>query len=244
LKLKLYDSFTIENVLTTENLNTLGDSGQVTFDVAQQGAALISPSLSEFDSILPDTPERTDQIIFLTDDYKVRQCSRCQPQSVLPKELFELTILNLYGPQAGGQVSQFYMESYSFSELEQMLNGESGTNDIENDLRSAAWIVITMLDVNENRPESLALERFLSERPDLTRDKRIIVFAANAPNYLDATDISKLTAYFGLFSKSPPFIDIAARLLFKEIAIPSGSLPARKASSASLLALNSCSVGS
>jgi len=225
LKLKLYDSFTIENVLTTENLNTLGDSGQVTFDVAQQGAALISPSLSEFDSILPDTPERTDQIIFLTDDYKVRQCSRCQPQSVLPKELFELTILNLYGPQAGGQVSQFYMESYSFSELEQMLNGESGTNDIENDLRSAAWIVITMLDVNENRPESLALERFLSERPDLTRDKRIIVFAANAPNYLDATDISKLTAYFGLFSKSPPFIDIAARLLFKEIAIPSGSLP-------------------
>jgi beta-N-acetylhexosaminidase len=225
LKLGLYDSFSLDYVLTSGEINTLGNSEQITFDVAQQGATLISPELSEFDSILPDTPERTDRIVFLTDDYPIRQCSRCQVQSVLGVEALELTILNLYGPQAGGRVSQFYMESYTFLDLQDMLNGIEGTNTIESDIRSATWIVVTMLDVTDDRPESQAFNRFLSERPDLTRNKRIIVFAANSPNYLDATDISKLTAYFGLFSKAPPFIEVAARLLFKEIAIPNGALP-------------------
>ena len=225
LKLNIYGTFDLDKVLTPGELNNLGKSEQITFDVAQQGATLISPELSEFDSILPDTPERTDRIVFLTDDYPVRQCSRCQVQSVLGPEALELTILNLYGPQAGGRVSQFYMESYTFLELQNMLNSAEGSNSIESDLRSATWIVVTMLDVTDKRPESQAFNRFLSERPDLTRNKRIIVFAANSPNYLDATDISKLTAYFGLFSKTSPFIEIAARLLFKEIAIPNGALP-------------------
>ncbi len=38
-----------------------------------------------------------------------------------------------------------------------------------------------------------------------------------APYYLDATNISKLTAYYGLYSKVSPFIDAAAYLLFGEL---------------------------
>ena len=56
------------------------------------------------------------------------------------------------------------------------------------------------------------------------RDKRIVVFAFNAPYFLDATDISKLTAYYCLYSKSAPFVEVAARLLFRELS-PAGSLP-------------------
>jgi len=68
------------------------------------------------------------------------------------------------------------------------------------------------------------VRRFLSERSDLIRNKHVIGFAFNAPYYLDATDISKLTAYYGIYGKTAPFIDIAARVLFQEL-IPRGSLP-------------------
>lgn len=81
-----------------------------------------------------------------------------------------------------------------------------------------------MLDVQRELPSSLALNRFLAERPSLFQQKKLIVFAMNAPYYLDATNISKLTAYYGLYSKSDSFIDVAARLLFRELR-PQGSLP-------------------
>ncbi len=225
LKFRVYGSFTLNNVLTSGNLDDVGTSEQITFEVAQQGAALISPSLGELDNVLPDTPARDDHIVFVTDDYAVQQCAECPEQSVLPADTLKQAVIRLYGPEAGGQVMQYYLRSYTFAQLEAMLDHEFGSRAIENDLHNARWIVFTMLDVSEKRSVSQSLLRFLSERPDLIKDKRVIVFAANAPNYLDATDISKLTAYFGLFSKAPPFMDVAARLLFKEIAIPLGSLP-------------------
>jgi beta-N-acetylhexosaminidase len=67
-------------------------------------------------------------------------------------------------------------------------------------------------------------KQFLSERPDLFQQKRLIVFALTAPYYLDATNISKLTAYYSLYSKVQPFIDAAAYLLFGELRA-SGSAP-------------------
>jgi beta-N-acetylhexosaminidase len=40
---------------------------------------------------------------------------------------------------------------------------------------------------------------------------------------LDTTDISKLTAYFGVYSKTPPFVDAAARALFQELPLRGAS---------------------
>jgi len=45
----------------------------------------------------------------------------------------------------------------------------------------------------------------------------VILFSFTAPYYLDPTDISKLTAYYALYSKQPAFVEVAARLLFQEI---------------------------
>jgi beta-N-acetylhexosaminidase len=95
---------------------------------------------------------------------------------------------------------------------------------MEKDLRRANWQVFSLLDVNNRNSESRALVRFLDERPDLFQQKRLVTFAFNAPYYLDPTDISKLSAYYGLYSKGPSFFDVAARLLFKELQ-PAGSLP-------------------
>jgi len=225
LKYNLYDGFNIDQVITSENLSTLGASSQITYDVAQHGVTLISPSITELDSVLPNIPGRNDFVVYFTDDYSVKQCDDCPEQSVLSKDALARAVINLYGPQSGGLVSQYYQRSYSFSQLMDFLNWESETGAIINDLNRTNWIVFVMQDISEERPNSTAIKRFLSERPDLYADKKIVVFSTNAPNFLDSTDISKLTAYYGLFSKSPPYIDIASRILFKEISNPLGSLP-------------------
>jgi beta-N-acetylhexosaminidase len=104
------------------------------------------------------------------------------------------------------------------------LNAGTGVLQIENDLRQAHYIVFSMLDSNSSLPASQALKLFLARRPDLLPQKRIILFAFNAPYFLDATDISKLTAYYALYTKTPKAIETAARLLSQEIRA-TGSLP-------------------
>jgi beta-N-acetylhexosaminidase len=227
LKYRLYGLFTLDQVLNRGPLSRIGtsESRQVVFEVAQRSATLINPPREELENLLPSPPGFYDRIVFITDLYTAKQCSECPVQNIPAIDSLEQSVLSLYGPNAGGQVSQFYLQSYSSTQLTQMLNGEESDGDIEQALRQANWIVFTILDINANRPESLALQRFLAERPDLLPGKNIIAFAANAPYYLDSTNISKLTAYFGIFSKIPPFMDVAARLLFKEITAPEGDLP-------------------
>lgn len=226
LKYKLYTFFTLNHVLATGiDLSEIGTSEQVTFKVASQGATLIHPPLDEIDSVIPNIPSLSERIVIITDYYQVRQCSECPEQDVIPYNALEQAILDQYGPSSGGQVLPYNIISHTFREIEGLLNGEAGTGQIESNLRRAHWIIFVMLDINPERPTSLTLRRFLFERPDMTRQKRVVTFAANAPYYLDATDISKLDAYYGLFGKVQPFMDVAARLLFKEIPVPRGSLP-------------------
>ncbi len=92
---------------------------------------------------------------------------------------------------------------------------------VQETLRSTDWIIFAMLD---GAPESRALKNFLAARPDIVRDTQVIVFAYNAPYYLDTTEISKLTAYYGVYSKTDPFIDASVRALFQESPL-SGAAP-------------------
>lgn len=85
---------------------------------------------------------------------------------------------------------------------------------VQQSLLTADWIIFGMLDQGGN---ATALTNFLAERPDLVRNNQVIVFAFNAPYYLDTTQISQLTAYIGVYSKSDMFIDAAIRVLFQEI---------------------------
>jgi len=50
------------------------------------------------------------------------------------------------------------------------------------------------------------------------------VFALNSPYYLDTTEINKLSAYFGLYSKTEPHLEVAVRTLFGEMS-PQGAAP-------------------
>jgi len=222
LKYRLYNSrFTLNQTLPqTENNAALAQSSQVSFEIARQAATLISPAASDLDTTIPQT---RDKIVILTDTRTAQQCSQCRLFNTIPVNALEQAIVRLYG-QDGGPVLPTNLLSYSFSELDQMLDAGSGQLQIENDIRQAQWLVFLIQDVNANYPASFVLRRFLDERPDLLQGRRIVVFAMNAPYFLGGTDISKLTAYYSLYSRSSQFIDSAARLLFQEILAP-GRLP-------------------
>ncbi len=87
---------------------------------------------------------------------------------------------------------------------------------VQSALQSAEWVIFATLDSSEDRPQTTVLRRFLAQRPDVVRDKRTIVFAYSAPYYLDTTEVSKLTAYYGVYSKIDAFIDTSVRTLFQE----------------------------
>jgi beta-N-acetylhexosaminidase len=224
LKYRLYgNTFTLTGTLKDPaGLNQLGNSSQVSTDTARQSATLISPSVDELNDAFPSPPSRNEKIVFITDSRTYQQCTNCRQENIPKVTALADAVLRFYS--ATGQVLLSNLTSYSFIDLQDMLNAGTGVLQIENDLRQARWIVFAMQDVTAAVPSSYALRNFLDQRPDLYQQKNLIVFALSAPYYLDATDVSKLTAYYGLYSRSDKFIEVAARLLFKEIQ-PVGSLP-------------------
>jgi beta-N-acetylhexosaminidase len=224
LKLKIYNNtFSVAATLpNSDALNSIGLSSRVTFNIAQQAASLISPSPDELNIAIPSPPARNDHIVFISDTRVFQQCSTCRQQYSIDVDAFKNAVIRLYS--GSGQVIPSNLGSYTFQDLSDMLNAGTGLLQIENDLRGAEWIVFAMDSVSSDVPVSQALRQFLDLRPDLIQGKHLIVFALSEPYALDATDISKLSAYYALYSRSSSFIEIAARILFHEIQ-PFGHLP-------------------
>lgn len=221
-KFKLYESFSIVNVVpSTLDLDTIGTSTDVAFEVARNSATLVSPSLQDFSTVLPNPPQANEQIVFLTDTTVTRQCSTCPEFSSLAVDALQQASLQLYGPQSGNLTSDFRLTSYSLQNLQSLLD-DLKPEFIEEDINQADWVVISITDASLGQPA--LVRRFITERPDLLRNKRVIVFSFDAPYYFDATDISKFTAYYALYSKQPQFVEVAARLLFQELT-PTGASP-------------------
>lgn len=217
-KLQLFERFQVSNVLTpTAALAEIGQSQQTVFEVARNSATLISPNLQELASIIPSPPTVRDRLVFITDTVEYTQCSECQPDSLLSFTALQDAVVRLYGPTAGGQVSEARLDSYTFDDLDALLGGVE-LETMEFEINRATWVVLALSGASRGQPELVS--RFLSERQDLLREKRIVLFSFTAPYYLDATDISKLSAYYGLYSKQPAFIDVAARLLYQELTPP------------------------
>jgi beta-N-acetylhexosaminidase len=225
IKYRLYGDFGLGAITPPETgLAQLGQSDAITAEVARQSATLVSPDKVDLETALPSPPVVGDHIVFLTDARPERQCSTCVDEPMLAPDSLQNAILRLYGSQAGGQVLSGRLISYPLDSLSGILAGGTGNQELEDSLSQTDWVIINMLDADPGQPQTTLLHRFISERQDLLRNKHIVVFAFNAPYYLDATDISKVTAYYCLYSKSPPFVEVAARLLFRELS-PSGTLP-------------------
>ena len=218
LKFKLYPNFTLGEVIpSASQLDQIGQGDQVVFEVARDAATLISPSQAELDDQAPDPPNQNDRIVFISDARQVQSCQNCPVATPLRVNAIEESVLRRYGPNTGSQVSSRNLASYTLADLQELLDTNSEDLPILDSLRRAHWVVFAMLNASNNYPSYQTLSQFLAERPDLFLQKRVIVFAFNAPYYLDATNITKLTAYYGLYSKTPQFIDLASYLLFGEI---------------------------
>jgi len=215
LKFRVYNYFSIGNTVPgEEGLASIGGSQQVMFDIARNSATLVDPEPQDLQIVLPSPPNLADRLIFLTDTRLVKQCSFCPEKPVMAVDEFQQAVLRSYGPGAGGQVTSSHLSSYSFLDLLNLMDNNDGQL-LESDLGGADWIIISLLDSSENQPQ--VIRRFLSEWQDLLRNKRVILFAFSAPYYLDATDISKLEAYFGMYSITPASVEVAARLLYQEL---------------------------
>ncbi|MBL8101008.1 MAG: hypothetical protein JNM02_00625 [Anaerolineales bacterium] len=222
-KMGLYGNFVFSNVVNNgDQLPDLGSDIAVTFAVARNSATLISPSLSDLTSVIPLPPQPNERLVFLTDTVNVKQCADCTPQPLFAVDALESVILQLYGPQSGNQTEGFRLTSYSLENLQALLDKPEDSQFMIEDIDRTDWIVISVTDASVGQPALIS--RFLRERPDLLRDKNVILFSFGAPYYFDTTTISKLTAYYALYSKQPQFVDVAARLLFQELT-PVGASP-------------------
>lgn len=210
-KFRMYDEFVLANVLAPESgLAILRSSEEIVSEVARNAATLINPTPEELNTLLPTPPNQAERIVFLTDTSSFKQCTTCLWEEGLTADALQKAVLRLYGPTGSGQVFASRLNPFPLTELELMLNDETET-DIEAVLEGANWIVISLTDPGKVP----LLQRFFSERPNLIRGRNVVLFAFTAPYYLDPTDISKLTAYYALYSKQPAFIEVAARLLFE-----------------------------
>ncbi|MFC2025640.1 glycoside hydrolase family 3 N-terminal domain-containing protein [Chloroflexota bacterium] len=224
-KLHIYENFSFDQIIEVPaSPSEPGVSEQKVFEIAWEAATLVSPTQTELDETIPDPPNQNDRIVFFSDTRSAQQCSQCSSQSLVSKNALQEFVIRRYGPQAGGQIVPNNLSSYSLSDLQNFLNSDEGGNILSRDLDQANWVVFTMLTPDDTEPSFQTLRQFLNERPDLLQQKRIIVFALNAPYFLDATNISKLTAYYSLYSKTPQFVDVAAYLLFRELR-PVGASP-------------------
>lgn len=245
LKLKLFPN-PEPNALTNDPdvaLAISGHSKRVVNDIARESETLLYPSAEEFAQRLPQPPGIADKILVVSDSRMVRECftDDCAPFEPLPHDALQNIILALYGPDTIGQVLPENINAITFSELKQVVvgslalataNGENSVNtmnhspeDVTTLIQQADWIIFAAQDLNVDRyPDSDALKLFLAQGVTSLYNKKLIVLALNAPYFLDTTEISKLTAYLGLYSKATPQLEIAARTIFGELT-PTGAPP-------------------
>jgi len=237
LKLRIHGgTFAADRILnpTSFEPQQTDTAAQIAAAVARDAVTLLSPGLRDLPSAIPAPPGRGDTIVFLTDDRPIRECVRCEPYPAIDKRAMRDIALTLYGPAVTGQISPDDAYAFALSDL-LTLNEPAPANDdatpaqstaqrVRSAITAADWIVIGMLDMNPAIPSSQAFHRFLADQADAFRNKRVIVFAFGAPYYLDATEVSKVTAYFGVYGRSPAALTAAVRVLFGEY-VPTGASP-------------------
>jgi beta-N-acetylhexosaminidase len=182
---------------------------------------------------LPAPPIPGEEIVIFVDDRQGRDCETCELAYLIDPDEIKNTLVRLYGPQASSRVAPDRVFTYTFTDLNRFLFQRDRDPEfaaaLEVRLERARWVLFGMLDVDpEQHAESDALKAFLALREDLVQGRNIVVLAYNAPYYLDTTEVSKLAAYYAIYSKLPAFVNASARALFQEfppLGVSSVSVP-------------------
>jgi beta-N-acetylhexosaminidase len=248
LKLKLYPEFANENAeLPALPIAEFGAGLSVTEAVAQESLTLLYPrTVEELNERLPRAPLKGEPIVIFTDVRRVRDCFDCDYYPLIPSDALQQEIMRRYGPEGTGQIGEQQIISFSFDDLKLILGdpavianspdpeaAQERANQVRALMEGASWILLVMQDINLSAvngtsvpryPESDAARLLLDAAAGSLVNKRVVAFAFNVPYQLDTTEVSKLSAAYALYSKQDPFIEVAARVLFKEIT-PTGAPP-------------------
>lgn len=254
LKLKIHGgAFSLSRAVPTGSAvsaEAQAETAKQIADIARKAVTRLSESREELASVAPN---RNESIVFFTDDRPLQECARCAPYPAIPTSALKDITLAFYGPSKTGQVEPANLKAYSLDALAEYnalsvqavptisetvivtdaapvasptatLTDTETTLELRQAISAANWIVFAVLDVDNKLRASQALRQFLATQADTLRDKRVVVFAFGAPYYLDATEVSKITAYYGVYSRAPASLEAAVRVLFNEFA-PSGFSP-------------------
>ncbi|NPA30585.1 MAG: hypothetical protein GXO37_01130 [Chloroflexi bacterium] len=227
LKFQLYGEFSLSAAQRPRGaLETIGQGREITFQVAQRAATLLDPSLLDLPDVLPAPPGRADRLLFIIDTYTYRLCSECPEKSVPAPEDFRQAVLRLYGPRAQGLVLPENLQVFTARDLAHWLAAPYAdpNRPLNEALSQADWVIFVVLDPSDRRVGGRAIPQLLEEAPERLRNKKVVVFAMQAPYALGAGHLANVTAYYGMYGKTLPFVDLAVRLLFQE-ALPQGASP-------------------
>lgn len=241
MKLGLYSAdFGVNNVAIADPAGINTDPSTL-FTLAQDTVTLITNNATTAQSRTPPQPD--DRIVIFTDVRPAQQCTTCPVETFLDVRSIEERLLAVYGPDGSDQIQLNRVRSFSFDELYDFLtfqplptptpvpppDGETPTptpippsptpsvvEQIDTAIFSADWLIFAMQDVDPDIPSSSALNLILAERPDLIRDRQVIVFAYNTPNFLDTTEVSQIDAFYAIYSRISAFVDASVRALFLE----------------------------
>ncbi|HSN73626.1 MAG TPA: glycoside hydrolase family 3 N-terminal domain-containing protein [Anaerolineae bacterium] len=199
--------------------------------IARNAITLLSPSPAELAQRMPAGPGADDSILFITDARSGRECSAedCPASPLIEPTALADIVLRLYEPS--GQVAPERVASVTFEQIDAWLNATDGNEDtnlanevVDGLISNADWIVFGLLDNAPDAAGTSVMRQFLSQRPVSREQKRLVAIAYDAPFFLDATDITKLTAYFAAFGKTEPLLEASMRVLFREWT-PTGASP-------------------
>ena len=227
-KLRLYPNLSLDEALVDEATATakVGQDRNGIYDLARDAITLVYPSQSELRDRLPRPPQADERILFV-------ECwpdARCSQSPI--NDSLEAMTLRLYGPGAAGQVSPENLSTITYGDLADLMDGklaEDKDRDVRKKLIDADWLVFAQADYNPNAspiPASGALKRFLAPPwATMAESKKLVVIAFNSPYHLDATELSKVTAYFAVYSKAEPFREVALRAVFQDVTRFPGAPP-------------------
>jgi len=230
-KLSLYKQFSLDRV--TKPLEAVIETpaqDQLMLEISRAGLSLLAPKEDYLNTVFNEGPLFNDYITIFNDSRDIQACENCAKMTSLGLNDFGDTLLGLYGNAGTQQLADFRISSYTFAQLSEFLQDNSSHSApyIQEHIKRARWLIFNIQDLDPEVPSSYALHQILDENMTLLRDKMVIVFAYDTPFYLDSTEVSKLTAYYGLFTPSKASLELASRVLMHEARALSGmpfSLP-------------------
>ena len=228
LKRRICPDWSVANCTgSADGLASIGRSGTTVTQIAQGAITLLYPPTEELALRLPYPPRSDENVLIFADARQVSECATCVPFYSLDPDALSDAMVRMYGPGATGQIDPDRINTFTFEQLLAFLEGVDTSPDLAPFIEDADWILFELLGYQSSAGEYSSittLKRFLKEQTAGLETKNVIVMAYGAPYYLDATEISKLTAYYGIYSKTDPFVEVSVQALFQEF-VPSGKSP-------------------